>query len=122
MVSGCTEGLRRLNPNCEPFSNVSVARRKRLFSTLWRRRWPGFCPGPWGTRTCHRALSPLTRRPTMEGNRHQQVRARLERALVERMNRRRLLVRGASLAALTAALSVPGRPTRLLAQEALGTP
>ncbi|MDQ3514242.1 MAG: alkaline phosphatase D family protein [Chloroflexota bacterium] len=58
----------------------------------------------------------------MVDHRMSNARARFERAMIERMNRRRLLVSGASAAALTAAVSFPGRPSRLIAQDLAGTP
>jgi alkaline phosphatase D len=58
----------------------------------------------------------------MTMNRAQEARSRFELALVQRMNRRRLLALGGSAAALTAAVSLPGSPTRLFAQDAMGTP
>ena len=51
-----------------------------------------------------------------------QTRLCYERMLIERISRRNLLMAGSSLAALAIAISLPGRPTRLLAQELTGTP
>jgi alkaline phosphatase D len=57
----------------------------------------------------------------MASDRARESRLRFEQALVQRMNRRRLLVLGGT-AALGIATSLPGSPTRVFAQDSTGTP
>src|SRR3954447_21821555 len=57
----------------------------------------------------------------MTSDRLRDSRLRFEQALVQRTNRRRLLALG-SAATLGAAVSLPGSPSRIFAQDAMGTP